>query len=339
MQKRDYYEILEVDKSASSDEIKKQFRKLSKVHHPDKGGDAEKFKELNEAYEVLSDKDKREKYNKYGHDAPQQQGGGFDGMAEFMRRNGFNVNGSRLSRGSDISLTIKLTLEEMFNGVDKKFKYKRKDACSSCNNKGGTGQKKCTTCKGSGMVFEVIQTPIGYMKNGTTCHACNGEGSTFETMCLTCGGNGVVSAEEMLDLNIPAGIADGMQFLMQGKGSSTKNGVPGDLVITIVEIKHDIFIRVGNDLKVKIPVEYHQLILGDKIDIVTIDGGKIRATINPFTKVNDVLRIPSKGMKVLNGNNRGDLLIEIDLVVDNKISSEELEIINQLKKLKEKVVE
>ena len=331
MSKRDYYEVLGITKTATADEIKKSYRKLAMTHHPDKGGDETVFKEIAEAYEVLSDNDKKIKYDTYGHSGPQPA---YDPMQDFMRRSGF---GMRQNRGQNMNLTVKLTLEEIFNGVEKKFKYMKKGDCAPCSNKGGTGVKPCSNCNGAGVVMEVFKTPFGVIQNASTCEVCQGSGNTYDSVCHTCGGEGTVNIEEQIEVNVPSGVVDGMSFVMQGKGHSIKNGVAGDLIITIIELRHEKFLRVGNDLKVKIPLEYYQLILGDKVEVSTIEGGKIRATVNPYSKVNEILRIPTKGMKQLNSNNRGDMLLELDLTVNDNISGDELELIKQIKNLKEKV--
>ena len=331
MSKKDYYEVLGLTKGATSDEIKKAYRQLCKIHHPDVGGDESLFKEIAEAYEVLSDNAKKIKYDKYGHAGPRQS---YNPMEDFIRRTNF---ATQQNKGQNMNLTVKLTLEEIFNGVVKKFKFTRKGECGTCSTKGGVGIKSCSNCNGNGVIVELFSTPFGEIRNATSCPVCQGGGETYETTCHTCGGDGVVNATEEIEVNVPSGVLDGMSFLMKDKGHCTRNGVAGDLIITIIELRHDKFLRVGNDLKFKIQLEYHQLILGDKVEILTIDGGKIRATINQFTKVNEILRIPNKGMKLLNSNNRGDLLLEIDLIVNDKIGHEELEIIKQLKNLKEKV--
>jgi molecular chaperone DnaJ len=332
MSKRDYYEVLGITKTATADEIKKAYRKLSKQTHPDVGGDAEAFKEIAEAYEVLSDDNKKSKYDVYGHAGPQQQA--YDPMQDFMRRSGF---GMRQNKGQNMNLTVKLTLEDIFNGVTKKFKYHKRGDCGTCSNKGGTGVKPCSHCNGAGVVMEVFRTQFGEIRNASTCEVCQGSGNTYETICHTCGGEGTINIEEQIEVNVPSGVVDGMAFVMQGKGHSIKNGTAGDLVITIIELRHDKFLRVGNDLKIKVPLEYYQLILGDKVEIPTIEGGKIRATVNPYSKVNEILRIPTKGMRQLNSTNRGDMLLELGLIVDSTIGTEELELINQLKNLKGKV--
>ena len=334
MSKRDYYEILGVEKTATPEDIKKVYRKLAMTNHPDKGGNEETFKEIVEAYEYLSDADKRAKYDRYGHAGPQQ---GHDSVAEFFRRNGFGPNAKRQRKGPNMNLTVKLTLEEIYSGVVKKFKYNRKVECTTCSNKGGTGTQVCQSCQGSGIVMEIINTPFGQMRNGVECHVCEGEGTTFETACTTCSGEGTVNKEELIDINAPSGVSDGMMFGMQGKGHSIKNGVSGDLVITIMELRHDKYVRNGNDLKAKIQLEYDQLILGDKVEVSTIEGGKIRVQILPFTKINETLRISNKGMKLMNASGRGDMFLEIDLVINKNMKESELEAIRELKKVKEKL--
>jgi len=335
MSKRDYYEVLGVEKTATPDDIKKVYRKLAMSNHPDKGGDEEKFKEIVEAYEHLSDTDKRAKYDRYGHAGLNQPTG--DSMADFFRKHGFNPNGARQRIGPNMALTVKLTLEEIYTGCVKKFKYNRKVECTTCSNKGGTGIKSCSSCQGTGMVMEIINTPFGQMRNAVECHECDGIGSTFETACTTCSGEGTVNKEETIDINVPSGVIDNMMFGMQGKGHSIKNGTTGNLIITIMELRHDKYVRSGNDLRAKIQVEYDQLILGDKIEVSTIEGGKIRVQIAPFTKINETLRISGKGMKQLNIDTRGDMFLEIDLVINKNMREEEIEAIRELKKLKEKL--
>ena len=337
MSKRDYYEVLGIAKTATTDEIKKAYRKLAMTHHPDKGGDAEQFKEIVEAYEVLSDDSKKQNYDRFGHAGPQQSSG--NPMEDFLRRSGFDFGGNRRQqrRGPNMNLTVKLSLEEIYTGCTKKFKYNRKTECTACDNKGGTGVKACTTCQGSGVIMEVMNTPFGQIRNAAECHACHGEGSTVENICTTCAGEGTVNKEEFIDVNVPSGVVDGMMFGMQGKGHATKNGTSGDLIISVMELRHDKYVRSGNEIRTKVELGYHQLVLGDKVEVPTIEGGKIRVIINPYTKVSEVLRIQNKGLKQLNSETRGDMLLEIDLVMDKKMSDEELELIKQLKNLKEKV--
>ncbi len=341
MGKRDYYEVLGLSKNATQDEIKKAYRKLAKEHHPDKGGDETIFKEIAEAYEVLSDKTKKEQYDKHGHTKPSMGGGGYNPMEDFFNRTGFsqffNRQQQQQQRGSNLTINVKLTLEEIFNGVEKKYKYKRYNTCSSCSGKGGTGVRDCNDCHGSGVHTQVINTPIGQVHSQSTCGSCSGSGETYSDICETCNGSGTTLIDDVVELTIPYGVFGGMQICFQGRGNAIKNGVCGDLIISITETPHAMFVRNGNDLKINIELSYSQLILGDKVEVPTIEGGKIRITINEYTKVGEILRIVGKGMKQMNSGTRGDMLVNINLYVPSKFTSEELELIKKLKKIEDKV--
>lgn len=343
MNKRDYYEVLGVTKTASSDEIKKAYRKRSMETHPDRGGDENQFKEVAEAYEVLSDPAKKENYDMYGHNAPKGQnwGGGdpFDMFKNMFTNFSFGgQQGQRQRRGNDLQLTVKLTLEEIFNGISKTFKYKRKSACNECSGIGGTGKKSCPTCNGAGIIAQVINTPFGQIRNATECHSCEGQGYIYEKICTGCGGQGIKDFDETIEVQIPHGVLSNMRMALSGKGNAIKNGTTGDLIVTFIEEPHQKFVRFENDLKLTIKATYPQLVLGDSIEIPTIEGGKIRIKIQPFTKVNDILRVQGKGMKPMNSFNRGDMLVNIDLLMPSTITDEEKELIINLKNLNEKVV-
>jgi molecular chaperone DnaJ len=342
MAKRDYYEILGITKEASEADIKKAYRKKAVEHHPDKGGDENLFKEVAEAYEVLSDPNKKQTYDTYGHEGPRQGFGssrGFDPFEmfkqHFARSGSFNPFGQK--RGQDLNLTIKLTLEEIFNGVNKRFKYRRNKSCDTCNGAGGTGRKTCQTCQGAGMIAEIINTPFGQIRNTATCPTCEGIGFVVETACNTCNSSGVISIEDTIDVTIPHGISDGMQMVLESKGQAIKNGIPGNLIINIMELPHDKFVRQGNDLKINVDLTYPQLILGDKVDIPTIEGTKIRITVPEYTKVGTNLKIPNKGLKQINTQFRGDMIVIINLNIPSKVSDEEKTLIEELKKFNEKV--
>ena len=344
MSKRDYYEVLGISKPSNQEEIKKAYRKKSMEHHPDKGGNEDAFKEVAEAYETLSDPQKKESYDIYGHNGPRQnQGGGnpFDMFAEMFGRGGFNPFGNnhqkRQRRGNDLNMTVKITLEEIFNGITKKFKYKRNETCVSCSGSGGTGKKQCPTCQGAGMVTEIINTPIGQIRNAVGCSTCDGEGYIVDRPCNFCGGYGVMGIEDNVDINIPYGVLDGSRLAVSSKGNSIKNGTTGDLIITIMEIAHERFIRNGNDLRLTLGLTYPQLILGDKVEVPTIEGTKIRITVPEYTKVGDTLRIQNKGLKQYNTAHRGDMILAIDLTIPKEITDEERKLIEELKKINEKV--
>lgn len=344
MGKRDYYEVLGIDKTASKDDIKKAYRKKAMEHHPDKGGDEGIFKEIVEAYETLSDDNKKANYDRYGHEGPRTNpfgGGGFDPFQEFFNRAGFNPFGgqfrSQTRRGNDLNITVKITLEDVFNGVNKKFKYKRKETCNTCLGLGGTNESNCTRCNGSGVEVQIVNTPFGQIRNTAECSACEGTGKVYTTNCSTCNGEGVKEIEDVVEVDIPIGISDGMRMLIQGKGNAIKRGTIGDLIINIMVLTHDYFIRVGNDIKFNIKLSYPQLVLGDKVEIPIIEGSKIRILIPEFTKVNDQLKIQGKGLKDINTNLRGDMIVNIDLDMPNYISDEERQLIDKLKKLHENV--
>jgi molecular chaperone DnaJ len=249
MSKRDYYEVLGVNKNSTPDEIKKAYRKQSMEHHPDKGGNEEAFKEVAEAYETLSDPSKKESYDTYGHNAPKNNFGGggnpFDIFAEMFGRSGFNPFANqqqqRQRRGNDLNLSVKLTLEEIFTGTNKKFKYRRAETCVSCSGKGGTGKKECSKCRGAGTVAEIINTPIGQIRNATQCDNCDGQGHTAEKNCDFCGGYGVMNIEDTVEVNIPHGVGDGIRLSIQSKGNAIKNGISGDLIVTIMELPQKIY--------------------------------------------------------------------------------------------------
>lgn len=335
MQKRDYYEVLGVAKEASADDIKKAYRKVAMQYHPDRNpGDKsaeEKFKEAAEAYEVLSDADKKTQYDRFGHNS-NHQGQGFDPMREFFARGGFSQR-----RGTDLQLLIKLTLEEIFTGTTKKYKYKRYDNCSSCHGKGGTTMKTCPTCNGMGQVIQKINTPAGIMSIGMECPSCFGACEIAEGVCTTCNGEGINLIDDEVEFVIPAGIADNTRVGMAGKGNSVKNGTSGNLIITIMEIPHDLFTRNGNDLRMSVELTYPEIILGCKIEVPTIEGTKIRVSIPEYAKVGDTFKIQHKGLKQMGSTNRGDLLLIVDLRVPTKVTGRERELIEELKNLDEKV--
>lgn len=337
MSKKDYYEVLGVNRTATQEEIKKAYRKLAMTNHPDKGGDETLFKEIVEAYEILSDENTRQNYDMHGHKRETKNNMGYDSMEEFLRQNGFGQFQQRQTKGNNLNLIIKLTLEEIYNGVDKKLKYHRAEKCAGCSGNGGTGSKTCPRCNGAKVVTEVFGNEFGRFATTTTCETCQGDGVLHENTCNKCGGIGTSIIEDILELSIPHGVSDTMKMVMQGKGNAIKNGINGDLIIGIMEIPHQTFVRNSDDLKLIIKLTYPQLILGDKIEVLTIENTKIRININKYTKVGDILRITGKGMKKMNLEDRGDLLINIDIDIPNNISDKELELIRELKKLELKV--
>ena len=365
MEKRDYDEVLEVEKTTTIEVIKKAYRKKAIQYHPDKNpGDKtaeEKFKEAAEAYSVLSDPDKRARYDQFGHAGVGGAagnggpfGGGFNGSMDdifsmfgdiFGGRGGgfgggfggFGGGGGgaqqRRFRGSDLRVKVKLTLKEISTGVEKKFKLKKYVPCGHCHGSGaeGTGgSETCSTCHGSGSVIRNQQTILGTMQTRATCPTCNGEGKIIKNKCKECSGDGVVYGEEVVTVNIPAGVAEGMQLSMQGKGNAGKhNGVPGDLLIIVEEEPHPELIRDDNDLIYNLLLGFHQAALGDTVEIPTIDG-KAKVKVEAGTQPGKVLRLRGKGLPSVNGYGTGDLLVNISVYIPEALTKEEKSQIEQL---------
>ncbi|MDL2213617.1 molecular chaperone DnaJ, partial [Bacteroides sp. OttesenSCG-928-N06] len=366
MTKRDYYEVLEVAKDASADEIKKAYRKKAIQYHPDKNpGDKtaeEKFKEAAEAYEVLSNPDKRSRYDQFGHagvsgaagnggpfggfsggmsmddifsmfgDIFGGRSGGFGGFSGFGGGSG-SSHQQRRFRGSDLRVKVKLNLKEISTGVEKKFKLKKYVACDHCHGsgaEGNSGSETCSTCKGSGSVIRNQQTILGTMQTRTTCPTCNGEGTVIKDKCKVCAGDGIVHGEEVVNVKIPAGVAEGMQLSMSGKGNAGKhNGVPGDLLIQVQEEAHPELIRDENDLVYNLLLSFPTAALGGAIEIPTIDS-KVKVKIDPGTQPGKVLRLRGKGLPSVNGYGTGDLLVNVSIYVPETLSKDEK---NTLEKL------
>lgn len=319
------YETLGVEKKASAAEIKKAYRKLCKTHHPDVGGDEETFKKISHSYEVLSDPVKKDNYDKFGTEEPQR--GNFN--QEFRQH--FNQYQQPERKGEDMVLSVKLSLEEIFNGVTKKYKYNRNVRCVSCEGHGGKGIVNCSACNGVGVIFRVFQTPIGEIRQMFPCHLCEGLGTNYQTQCTTCHGHGVTSKEETVEVKIPHGVQEGITFVMGGKGHGIKGGNYGNLNITIHEAPHKTFVRNGVDLRMKANLSYSQLVLGDKIDIETIEGTKIRVTIPEHSEVGIDLRIKNKGLKHFGNENRGDIIISLGINIPKTITDEGKELLLKLK--------
>ena len=363
MSKRDYYEVLGVERSANEDEIKKAYRKAAIKFHPDKNpGDKEaeeKFKEAAEAYDVLSNPDKRARYDRFGHEG--MSGGGFGGGGGFSG-GGFSMEdilsqfgdifgghfggfggfgggqrGQRVNRGSDLRIKVKLTLSEVVNGTVKKLKINKNVACDSC---GGSGAKDehsrttCSTCNGSGYVTRVVNTFFGQTQTTQPCPTCGGEGKVITTPCDKCKGEGVVKGEEIVEIKIPAGVADGMQLSVSGKGNAARRGgVNGNLLVLIEEIPDKELLRDGNDLIYNLEISVPQAILGASIEVPAVDG-RVKIKIEPGTQTGKVLRLKGKGIPDINGYGRGDLLVIVDVFIPKNISSEEKELIEKLAKSK-----
>ena len=334
---KDLYKILGVNKGANEKEIKKAYRKLSKEYHPDVNPNnkeaEEKFKEIAEAYSVLSDPQKRSNYDKYGSADGNRFGGGNPfggGMDDIFSQffGGGRRNRVRKPKGRDLKITINLTLEEIHTGVNKTFKYRRMKKCNTCDGKGGETQV-CNSCNGSGVVSQVVDTPFGRMEQQIQCPSCNGSGNTLKTTCGTCNGKGSNVSEETIDIRVPKGIHDGQMMVNKGLGDYVRDGIPGDLIVQIVELPHENFIRNGDDLLHKLKIPYHTLVLGGDIEVKTIDG-KIKINIKEGTDIGENLRVPGKGL-YSNGPHRGDLIIETWLEVPKKINKEYREKVENLK--------
>lgn len=357
-QKRDYYEVLGVSKSATPEELKKAYRKLAVKYHPDKNPDdkeaEEKFKELAEAYSVLSDPEKKARYDQFGH-AGMGGAGGFGGGGVNMEdifsnfgdifgddspfgsffgggRGGGQRRGVR--KGSDLRIKLKLNLEEIAQGVEKKIKVKRYVACQPCGGNGsknGNSQQTCGTCQGAGQVRRVQQTMLGQMVSTSTCPTCQGEGKVVIERCESCFGEGRVMQEDIIPIKIPAGVAEGMQLSMSGKGNvPTRGGVPGDLLIAVEEEEHPELKRDGNNIIYDLPLNFVDAVLGKEVEVPTV-GGKVRITIKPGSQSGEILRIRGKGLRELNGYNTGDQLVHLSLYTPKNVSSEEKQILEKLR--------
>lgn len=358
MAKRDYYEVLGVSKSASADEIKKAYRKMAIKYHPDKNpGDKEaeeKFKEAAEAYDVLSDQSKRQKYDQFGHAAFENGGGGGGYYGHGMSMDdifsqfgdifgsafgggfsGFGSRGgSRQNRGTNLRVRVTLTLQEVATGVTKKLKVKKAVKCSHCNGTGAkdaNSVKTCTTCKGSGVVMRVVQSLFGQMQSQTVCPDCGGDGKTVIDKCPHCGGEGIVMQETVEEVRIPAGVEDGMQLSVQGGGNAArKGGIPGDLLVVIQETPDKELVRDGSNLIYHLLLSVPDMILGAPIEVPTVDS-KVRVTIDPGTQPGKVLRLKGKGLPEVNSSRRGDLLVRVDVYIPTEISKEEKKAVESLK--------
>lgn len=360
MAKRDYYEVLGVSRDASPEEIKKAYRKKAIQFHPDKNpGDKtseENFKEAAEAYEVLSNSEKRQKYDQVGHSGLGGAGqGGFSGHdmsmddifsmfgdifgGGFGGFGGFGSGGGRTHRrthrGSNLRVKASLTLKEIAHGAEKKIKVKKYVTCDSCHGsgaKGSDGYSDCSTCHGSGQVTRISNTFLGQMQTTSTCPTCGGEGQIITHKCDKCHGEGIVRGEEVINIKIPPGVAEGMQLSVSGKGNAARRGgLPGDLLVLINEVKDPELIRDENDLIYNLYVSFPDLALGTTAEIPTVDN-KVKVKVDAGTQPEKILRLRGKGLPDLNGYGRGDLLVRIHVWVPKKLSNEEKK---QMEKLQE----
>ncbi len=356
-EKRDYYEVLGVSKSANADEIKKAYRKAAIQFHPDKNPDdkvaEEKFKEAAEAYDVLSDEQKRARYDQFGHagmggaaGGGGGYGGGFGGgfsmddiFSQFGDIFGGHFGGGsrggsqRVNRGSDIRVRVKLTLEEIAEGVTKKLKINKMVGCDRCN---GTGAKDgsaftvCHTCHGSGVVSRIENSFFGRIQTQGVCPTCNGTGKEITQKCEKCGGEGAIKGEEVIEVRIPAGVAEGMVLNVSGKGNAARQGgQSGDLHVVISEESDPELIRDGNDLIHNLNITVTTALLGGTVEVPTIDG-RAKIKIAPGTHAGKVLRLGGKGLPDVNGYGRGDILVVVDITIPDSLSREERKTVEKL---------
>ncbi len=363
MAKRDYYEVLGVDKNASEDEIKKAYRKLAIKYHPDRNPDDPKaeamFKEAAEAYDVLHDSQKRQNYDRFGFDAPQMGGGtGFGGAGfsvddifsmfgdVFGGRGGFGSGfggfggGQRQParyRGSDLRLKVRLSLQDIATGTVKKFKVRKDVPCEHCHGSGaenGSVAETCPNCHGSGVEIRRQETFLGMVQTQATCHVCGGEGSVIKNKCHHCGGNGIVKGEEVVEIKIPAGVADGMVVNVQGKGNAgPRNGINGDIQVLIEEEPNNVFVRDGMDVIYNLLLDFPTATLGGNVEIPTISGGNVKIKIEPGTQPGKTLRLRGKGLPAVEGYGRGigDIVVNISVYVPKTLSREEKNAIESFK--------
>lgn len=350
MNKRDYYEVLGVSKSASDKEIKSAFRKLAKQYHPDvnKAPDAaDKFKEAQEAYAILSDENKRRQYDQYGHDAFNQMNGGagydfsdfdFSDIFSEIFGSGFgfgsrrNSGGSRKRRGTDSVMRVNLTFDEAVFGTKKTINIEVADECPSCDGKGGKGEKKCSQCHGSGVVTAEQRTLFGAFMTRTTCPSCHGDGVSFESNCSKCKGSGKVHKNIDLDVKIPAGVNTGHQLRVPGKGGAGINGGPnGDLYLEFYVKDHELYIRDDNDIYLELPITITEAVLGSKREIPTLYGN-VKLSIPAGTSSGDKHRLKGKGIESVRTGNKGDMYVILNIIVPEKLSRDQKKLFEQLDK-------
>ncbi|MBP3251795.1 MAG: molecular chaperone DnaJ [Prevotella sp.] len=363
-QKRDYYEVLGVEKNASEDEIKKAYRKIAIKYHPDRNpGDKEaeeKFKEAAEAYNVLHDPQKRQQYDQFGFEGPMGSGGfgGFGGASMNMDDifsmfgdifgghgfGGFGGFGSRggsrqqQHRGNDLRLKVRLSLKEINEGVTKKFKVRKDIPCEHCHGTGaenGSGMETCATCHGSGYVVRTQQSIFGMMQTQSICPTCGGEGQVIKNKCHECNGTGVTKGEEVVEIKIPAGVAEGMVVNVPGKGNAGhRNGIPGDIQVFIEEESNETFVRDGNDLIYNLLLDFPTAALGGEVEVPTIEGKTLKIKIENGTQPGKTMRLREKGLPAVQGYGRGhgDLVINISVYVPKTLSREEKKALEEMQK-------
>lgn len=359
--KRDYYEVMGVSKGASDDEIKKAFRKLAKKYHPDLNPDNKeaevKFKEVNEAYEVLSDSDKKSRYDQFGHAGVDPnfgggagggnpfQGGGFDvsDIFESFFGGGFGGSGRRSNpnaprRGTDCEATVTISFEEAAKGVKKNIEYQQIEMCSDCQGSGaqkGTQPKSCPHCGGTGQVKINQRTPFGVIQSAQTCSHCQGKGKIVDKPCKTCDGKGRVRRKKTIEINIPAGVDDEQVLNVSGRGNAGANSGPaGDLHVYITVRPHAIFQRRGNDVWCDIPLTFTQAALGAEVIVPTLDG-KVSYNVHEGTQPGDVFKFKGKGIPSLHGRGKGDQFVQVTVEIPKNLSKKQKEILREFDEVSE----
>lgn len=359
--KRDYYEVLGVQKNASKEEIKKAYRKQALKYHPDKNPDdkeaEDKFKEAAEAYEVLSNEEKRQRYDQFGHAGVSGAGSGFGGGGGmsmddifshfgdifgggfgFSGFSGFSGGGRgggrrRVNKGGNLRVKVKLTLKDIAEGVEKKLKVKKYTPCNVCNGTGaakGSSKKTCPTCHGSGQVTRISNTFLGQMQTTSVCPECNGEGEIITQKCSNCYGEGIVKGEEVVSIKLPPGVSEGMQLSVRGKGNAARRGgINGDLIVLIEEEAHPQLMRDENNLIYDLYVSFPDATLGTSTEIPTIDG-KVKIKIESGTQPGKILRLKGKGLPEINGYGKGDLLVNVNVWVPQKLNKDEQKLMQKL---------
>ncbi|MBU6219709.1 MAG: molecular chaperone DnaJ [Bacteroidetes bacterium] len=359
MAKRDYYEVLGVSKSADAAELKKAYRKLAVQYHPDRNPDdkvaEDKFKEAAEAYEVLSDPDKKAKYDRYGHAGVDGQGGfsgggmtmddifsqfgdvfGDSGFGSFFGGGGGGAASGRQrgQKGTNLRIKVSLTLEEIAHGVHKKIKVKKEVACNTCNGSGAkdsSSVKSCNTCGGNGVVRQVRNTFLGQMQTTVTCPTCNGSGKIISSFCGGCKGSGTSHGEETIDIDIPAGVEAGMQLSMRTRGNAGQKGGPaGDLIINIEEKEHEFLQRDGQNILFEQFLSFADAAIGTQVEVPTLDG-KVRIKIPPGTQSGKIFRLQDKGLPTVQGYGKGDQLIHVNVWTPKKLTQEERDLLEKMR--------
>ena len=359
MAKRDYYEVLGVSKSADAAELKKAYRKLAVQFHPDRNPDdktaEDKFKEAAEAYEVLSDPDKKAKYDRYGHAGVDGQGGfsgggmtmddifsqfgdvfGDSGFGSFFGGGGGGAASGRQrgQKGTNLRIKVSLTLEEIAHGVHKKIKVKKEVVCNTCNGSGAkdsSSVKVCNTCGGNGVVRQVRNTFLGQMQTTVTCPTCNGSGKIISSFCGGCKGSGTSHGEETIDIDIPAGVEAGMQLSMRTRGNAGQKGGPaGDLIINIEEKEHEFLQRDGQNILFEQFLSFADASIGTQVEVPTLDG-KVRIKIPPGTQSGKIFRLQDKGLPTVQGYGKGDQLIHVNVWTPKKLTQEERDLLEKMR--------